>query len=341
MSPLRFPENASMILELAYTGEANNSEFDKWLIHSAGPGLSIKDAHELFHDAMSSYNDQCLGEPESEWEAQGFLKPAGKADPASHDLQTIFEHHLRLVERQFSGGASGDPRQFYKLGFVVITRPDWRERGVSAVHCDKDHGKWKVAQCSGIPVDQLGMELYSVSDCDITFDEVRERFVEGSDNGGPDNVGGPAPAGLWQFAVFCSGVSQSAAEDFIPDPRGDPSYRMGEGCLWFLPSEAKSIEAVQEYWPVVYVHAVRDPTIPGNPGERRITRLHPSLFAIADDDVRSVKIVEMDWDREIERSDDELKGIGRESRATIHTCTPDSTVDTLLRLAVDAQDTMR
>jgi hypothetical protein len=136
-------------------------------------------------------------------------------------------------------------------------------------------------------------------------------------------------------------VSQSAAEDSIPDPRGDPSYRMGEGCLWFLPPEAKSIEAVQEYWPVVYAHAVRDPSIPGNPGERRITTLHPSLFAIVDDDVRSVRIVEMDWDREIEKSDDELKGIGRESRVTIHTCTPDFTVNTLLRLAVDARDTMR
>jgi hypothetical protein len=165
---------------------------------------------------------------------------------------------------------------------------------VSAVHCDKDRGKWKVTQCSGIPVDQLGMGLSSVSDCDITFDEVRDRFDNGGDNCGPDNVGGPAPAGLWQFAVFCSGVSRSAAEDFIPDPRGDPSYRMGEGCLWFLPSEAKSIEAVQEHWPVVYAHAIRDPTIPGNPGERRITRLHPSLFATADDDARSVRIMEMD-----------------------------------------------
>jgi hypothetical protein len=95
-----------MILERAYTGEANDSEFDKWLIHSAGPGLSIKDARELFHDAMSSYNDQCLGEPESEWEAQGFLKPAGKADPASHDLQTIFRVVPRAIRGSFTNWAS-------------------------------------------------------------------------------------------------------------------------------------------------------------------------------------------------------------------------------------------
>lgn len=338
MSPLRFPENATSILERAYTGEANNSQFDKWLIYSAHPELSNKDAQVLFHDAMKPYNDQCLGEPESEWEEQGFLLPAPQAEPPSRDLQSIFEHHLSLVERHFSGDITGDPPQFYKLGFIALTKPDWRDRGVSAVHCDKDRGKWKVTQCGGIPVDQLGMELSSVSDCDISFDEVRDRFDHGSDNSGTDNTGGPAPVGLWQFVILCSGVSQSATEESISDPRGDPSYRMGEGCLWFLPSEDKAIEGVTEGWPVFYANAIRDPSIPGNPAECRITALHPSLFVFVDGDVRSVKIVEMDWDGEIERSDDQLRGIGRESRVTIHSCDPASTVDMLLRLADGAKD---
>ncbi|KAM0715718.1 hypothetical protein Q7P37_009218 [Cladosporium fusiforme] len=336
MGPLQFPEKAPSILERAYTGASNNSDYDKWLIYLASPDVSDKDARHLYQDAMKAYNDQYLGEPESEWEEQGFLKPADKSPCPPRDLQSIFEHHLTLVERQHSSVVLDDPQQLYKLGFIAITSPFWREQGVTVVHCDKDRGKWKVTQCKGVPVEQLGLELTSVSDLYIDFDEVRDRYDQGGDNSGPDNTGGPAPVGLWQFAVFCVGVSQSKAEDSIPDPRGDPSYPMGEGSLWFLPPQNIATEELKENWPLVYANAIRDPFIPGNPSQRRITTWHPSLFAIVNGDARQlIEIMQFNWDQQIERPDDELRRIGRESQMTTHTCDPTLVVSTLDKMAND------
>lgn len=146
MSPLHLPQNAASILERAYHGDANTSEFDKWLIYTTESAPF--DAEELFQLAMSAYNDQALNEPESERENVGFLKPANQShtDLQSPSLQRILEHHLHIVERQFSDSKpdSKDDQHFYIFSFIALTRPDWKQQGVTAVHYDKDRGKWKV-----------------------------------------------------------------------------------------------------------------------------------------------------------------------------------------------------
>lgn len=336
MSPLRLPQNAASILERAYDGDAKTSEFDKWLIYTTENAPS--DAQELFQSAMSAYNDQALNEPESEWENLGFLKPANQshADLQSPTLQGILEHHLHMVERQFpdSKPDSKDEQQFYIFGFIALTRPDWKRQGVTAVHCDKDRGKWKVTKCSGIPVDQLGMELTSVSDADEEFDNVRSRYDD-SDNDDQDNQGGSAPEGQWQFLVYCTGSSQSKAEQRIPDPRGGPDFHMGEASLVFRKSDL-SVEKIQEDFPVTYAKTVRDPTVPSTGGSQRVCKIHPALFVIVEgEDSVSVKLVNLDWDHDVERSDEELRKVGRESQTVIQSCDPGSVVSTLEQLATE------
>jgi hypothetical protein len=55
-----------------------------------------------------------------------------------------------------------DEQQFYDFGFIALTRTDWKTYGITIVHCDLDRGKWKVTQCSGIPIDKLGLEATSL-----------------------------------------------------------------------------------------------------------------------------------------------------------------------------------
>lgn len=335
MGPLQLSKDAVSVLERAHNGDAKTSEFDKWLVYTSEVPLS--NAEELSHAAMVSYNAQALGEPESEWDTLTFLKPANQSHPdlQSPSLQRIFEHHLGMVERQLPGAESAinDDNQFYIFGFIAVTRPDWREQGVTAVHCDKDRGKWKVTQCSGIPVDQLGMELTSVSEVDDDFDNVRERY-DNSGNDTGDNLGGPVPEGEWQFLVYCKGISQMEAVELIPDPRGGPDYRMGEGCLWFLECDLPA-EKIPGDFPVAYANAIRDPSVPAT-GELRICRIHPSLFAVVHgEDLRSVSIVEIEWNHDIARSDSALGDVGRESQITTHICDPNLAVRTLQQLAID------
>lgn len=333
MAPLHLPQNAASILEQAYNGEVNGCVFDKWLIYIAVPGLPDGEARDLYRMGMKAYNEHSLGEPESEGEELGFLKAAELIHPPPKDLQSILDYHLSMVEGQYSGGAPKDQQHVYRFGFIAITSPDWRDNGVTATHCDKDRGQWKVTQCSGMPINQLGLELSSVSELDVEFDRVREQYDKGSDNSGPDNVGGPAPLGEWQFAVFCNRIWQSKAEDLIPDPRGCASYSLGEGCLWFLsPSEMSTEELLQD-WPLMYAKAVRDPTIPAN-GQVRPCVWHPSLFVVVEGcGLQYVKIVIMKWDRKIQRCDAELHRVGQESQLDVQNCDLACVVSTLEHLA--------
>ncbi|GAB7324991.1 hypothetical protein MBLNU13_g08794t2 [Cladosporium sp. NU13] len=274
---------------------------------------------------------------EHERDELSFLKLAVQAG-TKLSLQDALDYHLHLCERRLGAGEplGDDEQQSYVFGFIALTRPDWKTYGVTVVHCDLDRGKWKITQCSGVLTDKLGLEVTSLSFMDDQFDNIRPQYDD-SDNTGEDNVGGPAPEGEWQFLVYVEGMSQSEAERLIPDPRGTPDWPMGETCLitrkWHLP-----VEEIQEDFPVAYASFVRDPIIPAN-GQLSICKRHPSLFAIASgENQQSIKILEMQWDRKIARSDEELKHMGRESRLTMHECDPASVVSSLERLAVDDQN---
>jgi len=332
MCPLHLPNNAASILERAYRGEANVTDIDddKWLIYIIGNAPA--DAKELANLAMDHWQTV----DESERDELSFLKPAVQTG-TNLSLQNALDYHLHILERRLEGcePRGEDEQQFYVFGFVALIRPDWRTHGVTAVHCDLDRGKWKVTQCSGIPIDKLGLEMTSLSFMDDYFDNIRPQYDD-SDNTGEDNIGGPAPEGEWQFLLYVEGMMRSKAESLIHDFRGSPDWPMGESCLISKKWES-SVEEIQEDFLLAYANFVRNPIIPAN-GQPSICKRHPSLFAIASgENLHSVKIVEMQWDQNIARSDEELQKVGRASRLTTHECDPASVVSTLKWLAADDQ----
>lgn len=269
------------------------------------------------------------------------MKPASQ-DFVAPDIQHILDHHFRVVEYNFTHAHELSETGWtpYMFGFIVITEESWKERGVTAVHCDKDHGKWKVTKCKHIPVNELVI-LDSVSELDKHFDDVRNLF-DGSENDGADNQGGPAPLGEWQFAVYCTGPSetstrmlQQSAREKIPDPRGDYSYPLSEACLRFLPRTLPP-ESICEDWPPTYARFIAEP-IDVATREPKICALHPSLFVhVRGDDsggLSDIEIVRMEWDHNITASDEELKRVGRESRLTTQRCEAEVLVTTLEQLA--------
>ncbi|SMQ55043.1 unnamed protein product [Zymoseptoria tritici ST99CH_1A5] len=336
MSPLRLPANAASILERAWHGEANTSEFDKWLVYTT-ENVPSSAAAEVAHAAMSAYNDQALHEPESEWDEIGFIKPPTQDHEhlQSPTLQAVLEHHLDMVSRQSRNSASNgeDDQNFYIWGFIAVTTPEWRSQGITAVHCDKDRGKWKVTQCRKFPIDKLGWELTSVSDHDDQFDNIRVRYDD-ADNDGEDNRGGPAPQGEWQFIVFYSGCSRSEAEKRIPDPRSGPDWPMGEGVFTVRPTEM-TVETMTEEFPITYAELIRDAVVPGS-GSRRICVIHPALFvAVEGGEGGNVKISRLRWDHNIERTEDELRKVGKEGQFDVQSCDAASVVSRLKELAAE------
>lgn len=177
------------------------------------------------------------------------------------------------------------------------------------------------------------MELTRVSDADDDFDNLRGRYND-SNNNDQDNQGSSAPEGQWQFIVFCTGgSSRSTAEQRISDPRGGPDFHIGEASLVYCRSDL-SVEKIQEDFPVTYAKIVSDPTVRSTSSSQRICKIHPALFVVVEGEASaSVKIVNLDWDHNTERSEEGLRRVGRESQTVIQSCDPRSVVSTLERLA--------
>ena len=339
MCALRMPENALRLFEQEWPNITGPS---KWLIYFVDS--APREANEFYRAVRTAgVEDKGPSVSESEWdEAFSWLEPANQ-DFAAPDIQPILDHLLRMVERLFTHAneTSETGCTAYMFGFIVITEKEWREHGVTAVHCDKDRGKWKVTKCDHIPVSELDV-LESVIELDQHFDIVRGWF-DGSGNDGPDNVGGPAPVGEWQFAVYCTGPSElstrmlqlQSARDKIPDPRGDSSYPLSEACLYFLP-RTLPVESIYEDWPPTFARFIAEPIVIAT-GEPKICKLHPSLFVHVrgDDsgDVMDIEIVKMEWDPSIKTSEEELKRVGRESKTTTQGCEAEVLVTTLEQLA--------
>jgi hypothetical protein len=277
---------------------------------------------------------------EHEWDEISFLKPANQ-DFAAPDFQQIFDHHLKVVEQMRAHALrTQQPGNFdweiYVHGFIVITRADWREHGVNAVHCEQDRAKWKVVQCR-LPVAQLD-SLYGIMEMDEYFDNLCE-YYDGSTNDGPDNQGGPAPVGEWQFAVYCTGSSErnpfqvrTTACAEIPDPRGyGKFYRTGQDCLDFF-TKVLPAGLIRENWPVKYASSMKNPTLNGK-RELGAVKLYPSLFVHVCGDISNIEIIKMEWDHETTRSEEELMKIGRESKTTTRKCQAEMLVATLEQLA--------
>lgn len=318
----------------------------KWLIYALDS--APREADEVYRAARANEigeNNEHI--PDSEWdEVHSYLKPAKQNFPAP-DLQHILDHHFRMLDQLLTqthqAGGTGEWKWLiYLHGF--FTEESWRENGVTAVHCDEDRGKLKVTKCSNITIEHL-MSLSSVIEGDDYFDHVRDCFDDGTGNDGPDNQGGPAPVGEWQFTVYCTGPSESSVFQLqshapydIPDPRGGgSSYPMGEGCLDFIHRKPMvREELVNEDWPLAYAELMNIPIVQANQ-QPRIVVPHPSLFVhirggddLADADI---EIVRMYWDHNIARSEEKLRQVGRESRTTTQKCEAEALVATLEQLA--------
>jgi hypothetical protein len=209
---------------------------------------------------------------------------------------------------------------------------------VTVVYCELDRAEWKVTQCC-LPIAQLS-RMDSVMEVDEYFDQLCEEFG-GTDNDGPDNRGGLAPIGKWQFAVYCTAISPRAtrafryeAEHAIPDPRGwMESYSLGEHCLHFI-RRVLSAELVREDWPVEYATFMQASTRRTDTVKR-----HPSLFVHVCGDISNIEIIKMEWDHETTRSEEELMKVGRESKTTTQKCEAEKLVATLEELARGDQGT--
>ena len=157
---LQLPGNAASTLERAHRSDADiiNVE-DKWLIYTIDH--APPQAKELAHLATNYW---CQTQNHPEGCEHILLKPAVQVN-TTLSLQDALDYHLNLCGERLEGaeGRGEEEQQCYVFGFIALTRSDWKEHGVTVVHCDRDRGKWKAEHQSGIPVGRLGFEMTRLS----------------------------------------------------------------------------------------------------------------------------------------------------------------------------------
>lgn len=211
------------------------------------------------------------------------------------------------------------------------------------VHLDLDRGKWKVTRCH-LPLDELGSNLTSVWDQDMSFDDVRRLFREipenqriESEDDHIDNQGGEVPEGAWQFSMFSTAKPMAQIKDAVPDSRGDYTFGPGEECFAAVEGQLSYDEA-QEQFPVSYSKFVKGQAKLDD-SEKTTVKRHPELFVVIDNETPGeggVVIVRLSWDKNVERSEDELRKIGKENSVETWRCNVGLLEETLEGMA-DAQ----
>ncbi|KAL1297450.1 hypothetical protein AAFC00_004977 [Neodothiora populina] len=337
MPALCLSDGASQVLEQNYH---TNTDLGKWRLYSI-INTTDETMTELCDAALKSYNDEVLHIPEEELQDLIFIETAHENRHCpGKDVQFIFDAHIKSLKTILEQDDNGEPandHQIYPFGFVAMTKPDWRESGLTVVHCDKDRGKWKVRRCT-VPFKDFGLPLTSLAMGDEYFDEVIEQYRHMRDSNedqddGPDNQGGAVPYGEWQFAVFGSAVPPAlSSATALGDPRAD-SFPIEELSLDMIGAGNMTGEQLLEKFPVDVARA-NNPILPN--GRTRPLQRHPSLFIDIDKslpDEDGVLIVKMDWDEDVSRSEDPLREAGRNSHVETRQCEAKLALSTIRAMA--------
>lgn len=204
------------------------------------------------------------------------------------------------------------------------------------VHLDRDRGKWKVTRCC-IPLDILGENLTSVLEGDVSFEDLRKELQDQDENHRinsedihVDNRGGPIPEGAWQFSMYSTVKPMRQMAGAIPDPRGDFTFGPGEECFAAIEGQIPYDEVLERF-PLNYSQFVRAQATFGI-GERTVIRRHPELFVIIDSEFpaeRGVLIAQLSWDKDVEKSESELRQSGKEGHIDARRCDVGSLLATI------------
>lgn len=171
----------------------------------------------------------------------------------------------------------------------------------------------------------------------MSFDDVREQFQDSDENkrinaedNHADNHGGAVPHGAWQFSMYSTMAPMNKVRSAVPDPRGDLSFGAGEECFAAVEGQM-SYEEVLERFPLGYSKFVQA-QLKLESSAMTAVRRHPELFVVIDSlnpAEDGVTIARLAWDGEVDRSEREIREIGRESVVQTRRCDIGILVETL------------
>jgi len=264
---------------------------------------------------------------ESEVEAEVFV-PVLPCH-GQRDVQAAFDKHMQNMaklstERDESTWHGWD---VWPFGLVIADEP---ERPL-VILMSKDRGRWRISHCR-IPfkeLDHLGRIIYDASYEDWVIEEFD----------GVLGTGGPPPDWKYQFALFSTGMDYPNTIKRQIDPDSS-SYALEEYAL-SLKTKYENINHRVSWEEAVEMFPGTCRRLVYFDGEPSPVQCHPHLFLCIDTptpEKDGVLVCEISWDGNTDRSEDELKAIGRTSKVTKTRRQVDVALKTIRRMADDLDE---
>jgi len=319
-SALELSQEACAVLEKCYQ---QNQDFCKFHVYRLG--ISEEQVEKICHEALQEY---WSGIPCDDAEDEQFIM---SANCEGRDPQALLDRHIeRLAEihEQDDDQENG----IWPFGLVAADN----SHSPLVILMDKNRGLWKVAHCR-IPTKELALPVQGFL---IDEGEVDATIVE---FGGRPAPGGLPPDYQYQFAIFNTATPYPSQAHGVIEV--DSSYPIEEWPTTVVMGDRRhpqmSWEDVLETFPVSYGIWARNCTLPD--GTTTHVSRHPHLFLCIDtlEPGKDVLIGKMVWEGDINRSDDELKQIGRTSKVETTRSSPDTALENIRRMAEEADGAAR
>lgn len=251
---------------------------------------------------------------------------------AQRDVQAAFDEHIQNMTK-FSTERDDSACLEWSIWPFGLVIADELERPL-VILMRQERNRWMISHCR-IPFEALD-RLDGINYDATTEDEIIE------DYDGVLGTGGPPPDWKYQFALFSTGMDYPSDVIHRQIDSVSATYPPEEEAIVMMTNvrENKNHRVSWEQAVEMFPNFCRRPLVDCD-GEPSPVQRHPHLFLCIDTPtpvmgpLKDVLICNMIWDGNTDRSEDELKAMGRTSEVVKTRCRHEEALETIRRTADD------
>ncbi|GAB1739784.1 hypothetical protein NU219Hw_g4721t1 [Hortaea werneckii] len=267
-------------------------------------------------DAEESYARQVLGWPKGRLAKPSIFRESTTRPGNIQACVTKFVHHIgQLLERK----AHDDSNQLevYPFAFVVFDHDDPSSQVTVMVALKGEDDQWSLESCR-IPLEvQLGQELDSLRMGDISTQDLVSSYGISAP---PATAQQPRSSSSqtssqdhWSFAIFSTGLPNALSLPAWIDARTDSVHPTNASVDLIGNPKDSRYQMKWEYVKALFPIACRDTKKADG------IKMHRHIFICCDNDDphnEGVLLINVDWDENVDRSDEELEAVGEQLEHT-------------------------
>ncbi|KAI7214136.1 hypothetical protein KC333_g6174 [Hortaea werneckii] len=267
-------------------------------------------------NAEESYARQVLGWPKGRLAKPSIFRESTTRPGNIQACVTQFVHHIgQLLERK--AHEDSNELEVYPFAFVVFDHDDPSSQVTVMVALKGEDDQWSLESCR-IPLEvQLGQKLDSLRMGDISEQDLVSSYGISSP---PATAQQPRSSSSqtssqdhWSFAIFSTGLPNALSLPAWIDARTDSVHPTKASVDLIGNPKDSRYQMKWEYVKALFPIACRDTKKADG------IKMHRHIFICCDNDdpqSEGLLLINVDWDENVDRSDEELKAVGEQLEHT-------------------------